>query len=304
MKKNKSYTICGESCKIPIKLETNDQELIKLMKSLYPKRILPNFLVKPLLEETKINLSYFINREVSKAIERITINDLEGIINCYIKAPSYSPGEIPFQFLKMLERIWENENKYCTESSAIGKEKEAVLFVGSSGSGKTLLALEMNRRGYEFLSNENTVIDSTYIYGGTTTVNLKEFIAELFPEVVSKARETYAVSNVKRYLVEFPLSTYPRKIAYIFLVKASPYIEKYEEREVSSEELGFALYDFPTKLIRGVLPPLGGYKSLGRSLDTPSLSEKRVKTFFNLNIPSYYLFGNYKKIADKILKLF
>jgi len=64
------------------------------------------------------------------------------------------------------------------------------------------------------------------------------------------------------------------------------------------------LYEFPTKLIRGVLSPLVRYRNLVKSLDTLELSEKRLKTFFNLNIPSYYLFGNYKRISDKISKLF
>jgi hypothetical protein len=302
VKRNEIYTLYGESCNTPIKLGTNDPELIKIMRGLYPKRILPNFVVKSPIEGIKVYLSYFINLNLSRATEKI--NEEEGIIRCYVRAPSYSPGEVSFQFLKILERVWENNNKYCTESSSVGKDKEAILFVGSSGSGKTLLALEMNKRGYEFLSNENTVIDSNYIYGGTTTVNLKEFVADLFPEVISKAKEVYAVSNVKRYLVEFPQPNYPRKIAYIFLIRASPYTEKYEEREVSPEELGFVLYEFPTKLIRGVLSPLGRYRNLGKSLDTLELSEKRLKMFFNLNIPSYYLFGNYKRISDKISKLF
>ena len=135
-------------------------------------------------------------------------------------------------------------------------------------------------------------------------MNIKEFVVDLFPEVISKAKKVYAVSNLKRYLVEFPQPNYLRKIAYIFLIRASPYTDKYEEREVSPEELGFSLYEFPTKLIRGVLSPLVRYRNLVKSLDTLELSEKRLKTFFNLNIPSYYLFGNYKRISDKISKLF
>jgi len=304
MKKEENYVIYGKSCDTPIKLRTNDLHLIQLMESLYPKRILPNFILYPLEnDETKVELSYYVDSKLSKADEKITINHQENKITCYVESPSYSAREVPFQFLKLLEREWEKENKYCIESAAIGKGKESILLVGPSGSGKTLLALELKIRSYEFLSNENTIIDTEYVYGGTTTVNLKEFVASLFPEILSEVKEVYTVSNVKRYLIEFSPPIYPRKISHIFLIKASLYTEKYEEREVGSEELGFALYEFPTKLIRGVLPPLGRYVDLGKSLDTPTLSRKRVKTFFNLNIPSYYLFGNYKKIADKIEKI-
>jgi hypothetical protein len=304
MENENNYELRFLSLDTSINFVTNDKNLVELMKSLYPRRILPNFKIENNIHRNDIFLSYFLENSLIRPEIKFKEND--DFINLYISSPSYSPGEVPFLMLQLLEYFWEKRvERYIVEASSVAIGDKAILLLGPSGSGKTLIALEMWKRGYEFLSNENTVINhKDQVIGGTTVVNLKEFVADLYPEIKDVAKETYSVSGVKRYLIEFPQPLYGRNIVGIIKIQAFTDSDHLKVREVGQEELGFLLYEFPSKLIRGVLSPVGRFCSLSLDLDTRELAEKRMKKFFNMNLQAYSLYGNYKRIGDWIERFY
>lgn len=288
-----------------IKFASDIQELINLMSSLYPGRLIPEYSAKDYKNEDDISITL----EYKKGSPKQLINP--PLVK--IQVEKYSFAESTFISLQLFERRFEEEGMYCIETSAVSTGKKGILFIGKPRSGKTRLALELYEEGFDFISNEVTLIDpiKSEIKGGTKILNLKPFyMEEIDPKIKQLAYLQHTdAKDYKTFLVDMrnlPRIRKTSKISAIFEIYLYPTCGKGKISTLDEFYVRDRLIDFPTALIRGCYSTYNRFEYFGASLDTNELAKKRARAFFydlNLNIPTYFIAGDLNFVKEKVIKI-
>jgi len=292
-----------------ILFSTNMSAIYDIMTSIYPGRIIPEYKVFDASEDNIPKVSGYIEYLYGKPREVVNFPQ----ITAYVK--DYSMAETSFLVLQLLERLWEEKNLYCVEASAVSKNDRGILIIGRERSGKTRLALELYKEGFDFISNENTVIDplNNTIAGGSKVINIKPFyfneIDREFKRMVIEQKTDDI--NYKTYLIDLRKGERVKTTSKISLI-IEPLIYPYNvARGLVSELQEFYvrnnLINLPTFLMRGAYVCLNRFGILGKSIDTEKLAKKRCDMFFykfDATIPKFSVMGDIKYVKNKVMELF
>jgi hypothetical protein len=279
--------------------ETNDNNLYKILLSDLPGRILPLTKIYEIEMEKYNNIDaeviYLLSKEFKKFFK---------FPHIHIEVQKYSKLEPMFVILQVLERLYEEEGKYIIESSAVSKDKKGILIYGTSGSGKTVVALSLFNIGYEPVSNERTLINDRKIYGGTNVFNIKEYTLSYVPINFKEHLKKFVYSN-DYYTYLLNLNTNKDvDLSLIVEVMTFPDLATITISELPKGYINMKLFESATSLIRGVLTPLNNFENVSDNLDTDTLAENRIKNLFSIDVPSYRIIGNPKNVAKAIDNLY
>jgi|GEM_PF-6219933 len=292
-----------------ILFSTNISGVYDIMTSIYPGRIIPEYKVFEVCKDDISKVSSYIEYLYGKPREIVKFPQ----ITAYVK--DYSLAETSFLVLQQLERLWEEKNLYCVEASAVSKNDRGILIIGRERSGKTRLALELYKEGFDFISNENTVINplNNTIVGGSKVINIKPFyFNEIDKEFKRIAIEQKTDDiNYKTYLIDLRKGKRVKTTSKISLI-IEPFIYPYNvTRGLVSELQEFYvrnhLINLPTFLMRGTYVCLNKFGMFGKSIDTEKLAKKRCDMLFykfDATIPKFSIIGDIKYVKNKVIELF
>lgn len=292
-----------DSVEASISFSTDILDIYNLMRSSYPARFIPEYQVR---EEKKGGNSVY-KVEYLRGKPELTFE--EKTKKMKICVDKYSYGETSFLLLQLLEREWEENNLYCVHAACVAYDGEGILIVGEGGTGKTSLALDLYKRGFDFLSNEHTVIDpnDNLICGGTKVATVKQYCLDKVEKLREKLIEFPTDDNLTLFLLDLRESPKVAREADISLIVRPivlPVKKKYAKMSPLSEfYVRDSFLEFSSSLIRGSYVYLNKFSFLGIDLDTPELAAKRCKNLFkklDFKIPKYTILGNLESIVSKI----
>jgi len=278
-----------------ILFESNDKNLLEMLMGDYPRRIIPSYDFNENVNNYDAVVEYYLSDRFEKRYEFPRIR---------ISVESYSKAEVPFLLLHVFERLYEEDNKYAVECASVEKNGRSILICGDSGSGKTSVTLQLIKLGYNFISNEISIIDRERVYGGTDVLNIKEYGLIYLPEEYKDklVRVDYN-KDYHTYILRLPAVRNPVKYDLIFRVSVIPEYEKIKIFELPKGFMNLRFFEQATSLIRGVIP-LNNFRNVADSLDNDILSERRIRNLFSIDVPSYVVFGDAKYVAKKINELY
>jgi hypothetical protein len=292
-----------------ILFSTDISGVYDLMTSIYPARIIPEYEVFKVSGNDVPKVSSYIEYLYGKPREIVKFPQ----ITAYVK--DYSLAETSFLVLQQLERLWEEKNLYCVEASAVSKNDRGILIIGRERSGKTRLALELYKEGFDFISNENTVIaplDNT-IVGGSKVINAKPFyFSKINKELKRMAIEQKTDDiNYKTYLIDLRKKKRIKTTSKISMI-IEPFIYPYKvSHGLVSELQEFYvrnnLINLPIFLMRGAYICLNKFSHFGKSIDTEKLAKKRCDLFFHkfdATVPKFSIMGDIEYVKNKVMELF
>lgn len=292
-----------------ILFSTDINSVYDLMTSIYPARIIPDYEVLEFREDNISEVNGYIEYLYGESKELVKFPK----VTTYVK--KYSLAETSFLTLQLLERLWEEENLYCVEASAVSKNNKGILIIGRERSGKTRLALELYKEGFDFISNENTVISplNNTIVGGSKVVNVKPFYFDEIDEEIKKLaiEQESDEKNYKTYLIDLRKNERSKTTSKISLI-VEPFIYPYKVSSGLVSELQEFyvrnnLINLPVFLMRGAYVCLNKFNYFGKSIDTEELGRKRCDLFFNkfdATIPKFSIMGDIEYVKNKVIELF
>ena len=145
---------------INLKINSNDEnnELTNLLKIVKLQNT-PNFFVNSRFEIYRLSdFEYLITFYKDTCIAKINL--LNKNIECYFDEPTkFGIDFIPnFIVIALIEILFKFENRFFIHSSAIEKNKKAVIIAGHSGSGKTTLAFYLMLNKYKLLTDDKAFV--------------------------------------------------------------------------------------------------------------------------------------------------
>ncbi|MFH8120247.1 MAG: hypothetical protein QXS37_05595, partial [Candidatus Aenigmatarchaeota archaeon] len=266
-----------------ILFSTNINSVYDLMTSIYPARIIPDYEVLEFCKDDTSEVNGYIEYLYGEPKELVKFPK----IRTYVK--DYSLAETSFLTLQLLERLWEEKNLYCVEASAVSKNNKGILIIGRERSGKTRLALELYKEGFDFISNENTVISplNNTILGGSKVINIKPFYFDEIGEEFKKLAIEQKTNdrNYRTYLIDLRKRERTKTTSKISLI-IEPFIYPYKVSsglvsEIQEFYVKNNLINLPIFLMRGAYICLNKFNYFGKSIDTEKLARKRCEMFFH-----------------------
>ena len=195
--------------------------------------------------------------------------------SCSVFADAPNPQEFTYVALALLEKARSANSEYTLHASAMAKDGEAILFLGDRGAGKSTMCQELGSRGWEYVSDEHTVLrESSIVAGSTVSVPREgEIIAKNGPRDI----------GVK--LVAIPKLSNRETL---FTEQWDPWLSNLK------------LYEEASKLIRGLGIRLGS-ATMG-SLDDQPTADNRLKWAKNFasKVPFVFVEGTKSMIGDYI----
>ncbi len=145
-----------------ILLSTSDTRLARfLLENRFPRAHIPDYSVEEVSGYKGKN--HQLVDHYSKGSEfKIAENNHE----IFCRNPD--PGDFAYVLLALFEKARHEKGEYSLHASAMTKKGNTILFFGDSGAGKSTMCKELTQRGWDFVSDERTVLKGTKIIGGTT----------------------------------------------------------------------------------------------------------------------------------------
>lgn len=94
--------------------------------------------------------------------------------------------------IRLLGQQW--ERWLCLHAAAVKSSSDkTIVFIGASGSGKSTLSTWLSQRGYQYLGDENVIVDTRLLQlcPLPTAANLKAGAWPLFPELEHRLSQTF-----------------------------------------------------------------------------------------------------------------
>ncbi|MBS3056315.1 MAG: hypothetical protein J4473_02665 [Candidatus Aenigmarchaeota archaeon] len=117
------------------------------------------------------DLSDYISENSSKLIHDHDGNGIGVIDDTYriyrfgVRNPE--PFDVMYFLIAIFERMRHENGEYSIHSSSVSRSKRAILFMGGRGAGKSTMCYEFINRGWEYGSNERTVLIVSSLNNGT-----------------------------------------------------------------------------------------------------------------------------------------
>jgi len=194
----------------------------------------------------------------------------------------------------LLERRRQEAGIYNLHASAVARGETCTVIHGASKSGKTVIPLELMRRGgVRYLVNERTLIDleDAALVGGCERVALSGYHKEMFPGLIEADAISLGDFTRPRYAIN--------KVIY-------PNIDSGQKsiivEEWGSEKAEWLLYPELSSKIRGTNKRMFDFTRPLDSIDTRELAERRIgalKIFLD-KTPFYFVKGTLEGICDFI----
>ena len=274
----------------PIKFVSNDKGALEHIceSPIFPSKI-PCYSVK------KRGQCKHMLKFVSSKYTKVVYSS-KGIFYYGSFGETVSQYDIKNLLLQLLDFELQGKGYFTPHSSAASNLDKGVLVVGESGAGKTMLIFELLKRGFNFISNERTIISDKEIIGGTSTVIIKPKNLYYFKSMRKKTWggfEYLELDAQKRSaslnLIVFPNITQAKDLI----------VDKLDFYSAATR-----LYNILTETILGLFM-ISKMKDCGQSLDNMLTKQKRLSTLTSLlnNIPVYYVAGKASNVATELEKL-
>ena len=191
----------------------------------------------------------------------------------------------------LLERRREEQGVYCLHSSSVSKkEKGIVLFGGITDIGKTTLAMKLAEKGFDFMSDEKTLLEDTKIIGGVQYIKLRKNWQNKYGKGMVHASKLFSMKKMA------DLS--------LFVV---PYIDngRKETEQWDSAKFFWHLQEELSRKIRGGSRLINNQNQLAPCIDTRLLSMQRISYAKGISkkIKCYAIRGTPDQITASIEEL-
>ena len=183
----------------------------------------------------------------------------------------------------LLERARQERGTYCIHSAAAAKKGRGVVFFGSMPDlGKTCLAMEAAEAGFDFISDEKTLLSGKDIVGGVQYINLRKPWQTGYGSGLIQASEIFTLTE----RAELSLFVYP-----------TCHVERWSE-----EKAFWHLQEELSRKIRGISRYVNNMSLLAPSLDTEQLSAQRIAYAREISrtIPFFHIRGSPEDIIRTI----
>jgi len=198
----------------------------------------------------------------------------------------------------LLERARQEKlGVYSLNSSSVQKENQAIVFFGGATNlGKTSSALELTANGFEFFSDEKTLLNlnEQILYGGSKSIALRK---EVLQQKVGSQKEFQRINK----------SSYLRPhISMMVLPHLDHGLKDSICYKLNQIDAFWQLNKELTRRIRGDTKFIGNFKYPLQSIDNEELSLKRVNAIKRLTktIPIYYFQGDLDQLSKFVKKEF
>ncbi len=198
----------------------------------------------------------------------------------------------------LLERARQEKlGVYSLNSSSVQKENQAIVFFGGATNlGKTSSALELAANGFEFFSDEKTLLNLNQqrLYSGSKSIALRKKVIQ---QKIGSQKE-FQVINKNSYLQPY--------ISMMILPHLDHGLKDPIDYQLNQMDAFWHLNKELIRRIRGDTKFIGNFKYPLQSLDNEELSLKRINAIKRLTktIPIYYFQGNLNQLVKFVKEKF
>lgn len=231
------------------------------------------------------------DRPVDATVTAVGLQDESRFEYPDICIPSVDSKEIIAMAGYALRRACEERGVYSLSSSAAAIDDKGIVFFGAMPDlGKTRLAMTMGELGYNFISDERTLLKDEFIVGGIQYLRIRK----------DWQQDRYSLSGLV-HAGEMFNTTEQAKLS----ILVYPTVNNDDNVYVEEWNHGKAFWHMQEEMsrsMRGATAFIGDYGYLAPSLDTLLLSEKRIEyaQWLSKNVACFHVAGRPQSIIDFI----